>query len=107
MTPQVNVNIPLPMDAIRAFCQRWGVRELALFGSVLREDFRPNSDIDVLVTFADGSGITMERLTAMTEELEAVFGHSVDLMTRSNVEKSDNYIIRREVLRSAQVIYAA
>ncbi|MDX2136769.1 MAG: nucleotidyltransferase domain-containing protein, partial [Chloroflexota bacterium] len=91
MTLHINVNIPLPMDAIRTFCERWGVRELALFGSVLREDFRPDSDVDVMVTFDDGSGMTMVRLTAMTEELEAIFGRTVDLMTRSNIEKSENY----------------
>ncbi len=60
-----------------------------------------------MVTFADGSGLTLHRLNPMTEELEALFGHKVDLMTRQNIETSRNYVIREAVLGSAQVIYAA
>lgn len=107
MNTPTTISIPLPMEAIRAFCQRWDVRELALFGSVLRRDFRPDSDIDVLVTFAPGGSPTLFELVEMADELEAILGRKVDLVTRGSVTSSPNYLLRREVLETAQVIYAA
>jgi hypothetical protein len=106
MSPAVLDNLNISYDALRAFCQRWGVSEFAVFGSVLRADFRPDSDIDVMVTFADGSGLTLKRLLDMTEELEAMFGREVDLMTRQNIEMARNKLTRAAILESARVIYA-
>ncbi|MBL8157339.1 MAG: nucleotidyltransferase family protein [Anaerolineae bacterium] len=107
MNTSTALPIPLPMEAIRAFCQRWGARELALFGSVLREDFRPDSDLDVLVTFAPGGSPSLFEFVEIADELEAILGRKVDLVTRGSVETSPNYLLRREVLETAQVIYAA
>ncbi len=103
----VQANIAIPIDQIAAFCQRWQVVEFALFGSVLREDFGPESDIDVLVQFREGVRYTLFDLVAMTDELEAIFGRKVDLVDRRAVESSPNYIRRRHILTSAEVVYAA
>jgi predicted nucleotidyltransferase len=100
-------NIAIPIDRIAAFCQRWGVVEFALFGSVLRADFGPDSDIDVLVRFGEGVRYTLFDLVAMTDELEAVFGRKVDIVDRHAVEGSPNYIRRKHILNSAEVVYAA
>jgi predicted nucleotidyltransferase len=99
----------LNVDAkqIAAFCQRWQIVELALFGSILREDFHPQSDIDVLVTFADNAAPGLIYFAQMAQELETLFGRKVDAVTRRSVENSPNHIRRAAILNNAQVIYAA
>lgn len=101
------VRIPLPMEAIRVFCQRWQITEMALFGSVLRDDFGPESDVDVLVTFSPEVRRTLESMMAMEEEIETIFGRRVDFIVRENIERSPNYIRRRSILKSARTIYVA
>lgn len=100
-------NISIPTDAIHDFCRRWRIVELALFGSVLRDDFRPDSDVDVLVVFADDDSPGFEQLAAMRRELEALFGREVDLVERRAVEQSENYIRRRHILKHAEPVYVA
>lgn len=107
MTDARTLRMELPMEAIRAYCNRWKIREFAVFGSVLREDFGPASDLDVLLTFADEVRYTLLDLVRMSDELEALLGRPVDLLTRKGVEESPNYLRRREILGSAEVIYAA
>lgn len=102
----VQTGAPLPVPEIDDFCLRWNVVEFALFGSVLREDFSANSDIDVLVTFAPGVVYTFRQLTAMQNELEVIFGRPVDLLDKEAVQLSPNYIRRRTILNSAKVVYA-
>lgn len=99
------IQVDLPMDRIRRFCQQWKVVELALFGSVLRDDFRPDSDVDVLVTFADGAGWGLFDLVEMETELGNLLGRKIDLVERRAVERSENYIRRRHVLNTAEPIY--
>lgn len=99
--------IPINQNTIAKFCERWGLTELALYGSVLRDDFGPDSDIDVLITIAPGRACTMFDLVRMAEELEDLFGRAVDIQTRRGVEQSRNVIRRREILDSAEVIHAA
>lgn len=99
-------NIAIAEDQLADFCQRWGVSELALFGSILREDFTPESDVDLLVSFKPGVTIHFRDLLHMEEELSALFGRKVDLGTRRSVEADPNYLRRRAILGSAQVIYA-
>ena len=101
------LHIDVPRDAIAAFCQRWHVTELAFFGSVLRDDFRPDSDIDVLVTFAPGKTPGLFALVAMGEELRHLFGRDVDLLTRFAVENSRNPVRSRRILNTAEPYYAA
>ena len=100
-------NIQLPHDQLTEFCQRWKVSELALFGSVLRDDFRPDSDIDILITFAPEAKRGVFVLAQMQEELETLFGRSVDLVSKRAIERSQNWIRRQNILEFAQVIYAA
>lgn len=97
----------IPQKQIADFCKRWNIVELALFGSVLRDDFHPDSDIDVLVKFASGTRPTLEDYMGMEEELQAIFRRKVDLVERGLVEQSENYIRRKHILNSAQVIYVA
>ena len=99
-------NVAISPREIEAFCQRWNVSELALFGSVLRADFRSDSDVDVLVTFKPDAKVRFADLMQMEQELGAIFGRKVDLGTRKSVEQDPNYLRRREILNSAQVIYA-
>jgi len=100
------VQIALDKERIVAFCRRWMITEMALFGSVLRDDFGPDSDVDVLVTFAEGARRTLFDLVRMQEELKGVFGREVDLVERAAMEKSRNYIRRQDILSSLETIHA-
>lgn len=107
MTEPMQPNILIPIDDIRAFCQRWNIVEFALFGSVLRTDFDAASDIDVLVRFQGTVHYSLADLVDMGDELETLFGRKVDLIDRQALENSRNYLRRKIILDSAQVIYAA
>ncbi len=101
------MKIELPQDQITEFCRRWRITELALFGSVLRDDFRPDSDVDVLVTFAPGAEWDWRDVDRMGEELSTIIRRNVDLVERRLVERNRNYIIRKHILRSAEPVYVA
>jgi uncharacterized protein len=103
----MNTRLAIDRDEIDRFCRRWGVVELALFGSVLRDDFGPDSDVDVLVTFAPDARRTLFDLARMRDELRAVFGRDVDLVSRRGVETSRNYLRRQAILSSAEPVYVA
>lgn len=103
----LTLNIQLPDDKLIEFCQRWKVSEFALFGSVLRDDFRPDSDIDVLITFAPDAKRGLMTLAKMKYELEDLLGREVDLVSKYAIETSHNWIRRNEILGTAQVIYVA
>ena len=107
MDERVRARTGASIESVAEFCKRWDVTELALFGSVLRDDFGLESDIDVMVRF--GTQLTPGLLGAvrMEWELGDLFGRRVDLVTREAVENSRNYIRRRAVLDSAQVLYGA
>jgi uncharacterized protein len=99
--------LSISQDDIVAFCNRWQVTELALFGSVLREDFNPDSsDVDVLVSFAPEHAWTFDAAFQMREELMELFKRNVDLISRTSLEKSSNWLRKNNILNSAQVIYA-
>ena len=98
--------ISVSMSAIEAFCDRWRVEELALFGSVLRDDFGPDSDIDVLVRFSKERTPGLFGIVGMERELAELLDRRVDLVTRSAVDASRNYIRRKAILESARVLYA-
>ena len=99
-------DIQMPSQEIAAFCERWQITELALFGSVLRDDFGPESDIDVLVRFRPSATPTLLDLVRMEDELTRLLGRKADLVEYAAVESSRNYIRRRAVLQSAETIYA-
>jgi uncharacterized protein len=101
------MNVEIPREKIKEFCRKWKVSELGLFGSVLRDDFRPDSDVDVLVTFEPDAGISLFDYVDMQDDLEAIFGRRVDVVNRRAVEKSPNRFRKRSILRSVRTIYAA
>lgn len=101
-----NVNVDLPRQAIGTFCRRWKISELSLFGSVLGKDFGSRSDVDVLVTYAPDARWSLLDAVRMEDELAALLGRKVDLVSRRAVECSDNWIRRSAILESAEVIYA-
>jgi uncharacterized protein len=103
----VSLPIEIPESAIKVFCERWNVAELSLFGSVLGEGFRSDSDIDFLVTPADDARWSLFDLMEMEAELRDLFGRPVDLVNRRGVERSSNAIRKRQILQSAVRIYAA
>ncbi|HEX2190865.1 MAG TPA: nucleotidyltransferase family protein [Longimicrobiaceae bacterium] len=98
------MHIQVPQEQIEAFCRKWKVREFALFGSVLRDDFRPESDVDVLVTFEEGVGHSLFDLGEMNMELQALFGRPVDLVQKNRIE---NPFRRHHILANHRVLYAA
>jgi predicted nucleotidyltransferase len=100
------VQLPIPQDKIDEFCRVHRIRELALFGSVLREDFRPDSDLDILVDFDPEAHHGLFSLVRMQSELKEILGRGVDLVERSAVESSRNYIRRKAILSSAEAVYA-
>ncbi|HSB69289.1 MAG TPA: nucleotidyltransferase domain-containing protein [Candidatus Methylomirabilis sp.] len=109
MTDRASISskIPIPEERLAEFCRRWKITELCLFGSVLREDFRPESDVDLLVTFAPDTEWRFDDLLDMKEELEKLFGRAVDLIERRLVEASENYIRRKHILSHLEPLYVA
>ena len=97
-------SVDLPTEKIVEFCQQWQITEFALFGSVLRDDFRPGSDIDVLVTFAADCGYSLFDLAQMQEELRAILAHEVELVEKESLR---NPFRRHAILNNMEVIYAA
>jgi uncharacterized protein len=98
---------PIPKAKLSQFCKRWNISELALFGSALREDFRPDSDVDVLVSFAPQAHVTLFDMAQMQNELKDIFKREVDLVSKRGLENSRNYLRRKQILDSAQVIHVA
>ena len=98
------LKIKIPQDKINEFCRRWRISELALFGSILREDFRGDSDVDVLVSFSKGAQWSLYEWVEMREELEQIFGREVDLLSRRSLR---NPFRRHEILSTQEVLYAA
>jgi len=87
--------IELPTEKIAQFCREWQVTEFALFGSVLRDDLRPDSDIDVIVQFHPDAHPTFSTLDQMEAELKTIFHRDVDSITRQGIETSRNYLRRQ------------
>lgn len=97
----------IPVREVSDFCQRWQIVEFAVFGSALRDDFGPDSDLDVLVTFDPGADWSLLDHLAMERELASLLKREIDLFTRRAVEQNHNWLRRREILDTAKVIYGA
>ncbi|HEX8149341.1 MAG TPA: nucleotidyltransferase domain-containing protein [Pyrinomonadaceae bacterium] len=95
--------VEIPEESLADFCRRYRVRELSLFGSSLREDFRPDSDVDILVEFEPSARVGFVTLSKMQRELSALLRRRVDLVPKAGLKEK----IRQSVLDSARVIYAA
>lgn len=100
----MKLQIDMPKESLAEFCRRWKIVELSLFGSVLRDDFSPDSDIDVLVTFETDAGWSGFDLVDMTDELQAIFDRKVDLVEKSAIR---NPFRRKRIMDHNEVVYAA
>lgn len=96
--------IAIPFDRIKSFCLKHGVEEFCLFGSVLRDDFGPASDVDVMLKFAPGHGFTFENTPVIQDYLESIFGRPVDVIEKGRIR---NPFRRHQIMNSYQVVYAA
>src|SRR4051794_8070628 len=105
--PDVAARIALDEARLESFCDRWRVERLELFGSVICDRFRPDSDVDVLITFRPGADWGLLDHAAMEEELATLFGRLVDLLSRRAVERSANHLRRTSILRSAEPLFTA
>lgn len=103
MTAQIDI----PSERIATFCERWRITRLALFGSVLREDFGPDSDVDVLAGFDETAHHTLFDMDRMENELGDIFGREVDLVSWRGIERSSNYLRRNAILQSAELVYGS
>ena len=99
----MNAKVHLERAVLEEFCRKWRIRELSIFGSALRDDFNPESDLDFLVSFEPGTPLDIDQLLDMKEELEMRFGRTVDLVEK---EALRNPWRKHEILRTRQVIYA-
>ncbi len=98
-------NLTLPAEKLADFCRRWLIKEVALFGSILRDDFKPESDVDLLVTFAPEARWGLLEHARMEQELAKLLDRKIDLFSKRAVEHSRNWIRREEILKTAEVIY--
>ncbi|MBE9047259.1 nucleotidyltransferase domain-containing protein [Pleurocapsales cyanobacterium LEGE 10410] len=105
MPTNIDLRLKIPSLKLEEICQQWQIVELALFGSILKDDFNPKSDIDILVSFADGAKITFFDLNIIEEQLSNLFNRPVDLVTKQAVEQSHNWIRKENILDNSIVIY--
>lgn len=100
----MSLRLRVDRERVEAFCRKWRVKELAIFGSALRADFSPSSDMDVLVDLEPGHGLTLYDWLDMIEELKDIFGGEVDLVAKRGLK---NPLRRRRILKTAEVLYAS
>jgi predicted nucleotidyltransferase len=105
LEPRISSRIGLSIEEIAEFCEKWNIESMDLFGSVLREDFGPDSDIDFLITYTPGAPRGLLKRVRMKYELEDLTNRSVDVIVRKSIEDSENWIRQREILTTAQNIY--
>ncbi len=103
----MKANFTVPQEQLADYCRRWDIVELSLFGSALREDFRPDSDVDILVSFREDARHTLFTMVRMQEELKCLIGRKVDLLSRRGLEKSKNYLRKKAIFDTAEVLYEA
>lgn len=101
------LKISILTEQLEEFCRRWKIAELDLFGPALREDFRPDSDLDLLVSFTPDADSSLLDHGAMEEELSGILGRKVELVSRRAIERSSNWIRRRAILESAAPFFVA
>ncbi|NJL38739.1 MAG: DNA polymerase subunit beta [Leptolyngbyaceae cyanobacterium RM2_2_4] len=107
LNSRLQSRLGITSEQLAEFCQRWHVYELALFGSVLRDDFSADSDIDVLVSYQPTAKRGLLEKIRMQEELSFLLYRDVDLVSKKAIEQSQNWLRRKNILDSAEVIYVA
>lgn len=98
------LKIDVSMDEIKDFCSRWRITEFSLFGSVLRDDFRPDSDVDVMVSFEEAAGWSLFDIVDMEDELKSIFGRDVDLVEKGAIR---NPFRRHSIMNNREILHAA
>ncbi len=101
---RAQLKIDIPMDKIRDFCRTWKITEFSLFGSILRDDFRPDSDVDVMVSFDEYAGWSLLDVVRMQEELKSIFGREVDLVEKEAIR---NPFRRNSIMKNRKILHAA
>lgn len=107
LSSRLQSRLGITPEQLAEFCQQWQVSELALFGSILRDDFSSNSDIDVLVSYRPTAKRGLFEKIRMQEELSSLLHRDVDLVSKKAIEQSHNWLRRKNILESAEVIYVA
>ncbi len=105
LDPKIQNRLGISLSKIASFCQKWHIAKIALFGSILREDFNPDSDIDFLITFLPNTRQGLLTLAKIKHELEYLLNRSVDIAVKDSIEASENWIRRYEILTTAQTVY--
>ncbi|CCQ56444.1 nucleotidyltransferase family protein [Crocosphaera watsonii] len=103
---KIREELGLSRTRIAQFCQKWGIIELSLFGSILGNQFSQDSDIDILLRFSPNSRQGLLTLAKIKHELEEKTGRVIDIAVKESIENSENEIRRQEILNTAKVIYA-
>jgi predicted nucleotidyltransferase len=104
MGAMISGPLDIPKNALAELCRRWKIRELAVFGSVLRDDFGPDSDVDVLLTFEDGVHLGIDEYIGLRGDLVRMFGREVDIVNKRTLR---NPYLRHRVLTTRRVLHAA
>jgi uncharacterized protein len=107
LNSRLQFRLGITPEQLAEFCQRWQVSELALFGSVLRDDFSLDSDIDVLVSYRPTAKRGLLEKIRMQEEFSSLLHRDVDLVSKKAIEQSQNWLRRKNILDSSEVIYVA
>lgn len=107
MQRDINARLNISKGWLDDFCSRWGITELAVFGSILRADFEPDSDVDVLVRFSPEVDWSLLDHVRMEEEFLQQVGRRVDLMTKRSIEQGHNWLLRKEIFDTAEMIYGS
>ncbi|MBP6875070.1 MAG: nucleotidyltransferase domain-containing protein [Candidatus Eisenbacteria bacterium] len=105
--PDLTQRLGIDIKTLRDFCAKWKIAEFSLFGSILGDNFTAASDVDILISFQDEARWNLFDFVTMREDLIGLLGREVDLLERTAIERSRNYIRRDSILRSARVVYAA
>lgn len=105
MREEISARLGITEEELADFCRRWQITELSLFGSILRDDFGPDSDIDLLVKYGPAPRRSLIDHIKIENELSSLLGRKVDLSSKAGVESSKNRIIRKSILDSAELIY--
>lgn len=104
---QLEQRFGVSIQTVIDFCQNHGITELAVFGSVLRDDFKPTSDIDLLVTFSPHVQMSLLGLVRLENQFKVLLHRDVDLVSRQAIAESENWIRRQNILGSAEILYVA
>ncbi|HEY9701013.1 MAG TPA: nucleotidyltransferase domain-containing protein [Allocoleopsis sp.] len=101
----IEKRLGISLNKLESLCQQWGITEMALFGSILRDDFHKNSDIDFLISFAPNVPQGLLTLSRLKHQLESLLNYPVDLAIKDSIKTSENWIRRQEILTTAKIIY--